>query len=103
GPAETDEAPYWRASGHRVATDLGLDAVAALVAGASRYVGNDSGVSHLAGALGRRGVVLFGPTRPERWRPLGGALAALPFAGRATADVESEVSAALEPPSRILP
>ncbi len=95
GPADTDDTAYWRASGHRVLGELALDAVAALLAGASRYVGNDSGVSHLAGALGRRGVVLFGPTRPERWRPIGGALHAVRFAGRAVADVAREVHAAL--------
>ena len=95
GPADGDEAAYWRSSGHRVVSDLSLDAVAALLAGASHYVGNDSGVSHLAGALERRGVVLFGPTRPERWRPVGGALAAVRFAGRAFGDVASDVRAVL--------
>lgn len=35
------------------------------------FVGNDSGVSHLAAAAGARGVVIFGPTSPARWRPLG--------------------------------
>ena len=34
-------------------------------------VGNDSGPSHLASALGVRGVVLFGPTDLAIWRPLG--------------------------------
>lgn len=35
------------------------------------YVGNDSGISHLAGAAGCECVVLFGPTRPEEWAPKG--------------------------------
>jgi heptosyltransferase III len=35
------------------------------------YIGNDSGFSHLAGLLGRRAVVLFGPTDPLVWKPLG--------------------------------
>ena len=48
--------------------------VGALLSRADLYVGNDSGVSHLAGAMGARGVVIFGPTCPEQWRPLGGAL-----------------------------
>ena len=38
---------------------------------ASAFVGNDSGISHLAAAIGTPGVVLFGPTDPRRWRPLG--------------------------------
>jgi hypothetical protein len=39
--------------------------------GASVYVGNDSGISHLAAAIGMRSVVLFGPTDPEIWGPRG--------------------------------
>jgi ADP-heptose:LPS heptosyltransferase len=34
-------------------------------------VGNDSGVTHLAAAVGTRTVALFGPTDPAIWRPLG--------------------------------
>jgi len=45
------------------------------LAHAAYYVGNDSGVSHLAGVAGARGTVLFGPTDPVVWRPLGRALA----------------------------
>ncbi len=35
------------------------------------YVGNDSGISHLAAASGCESMVLFGPTRPEEWAPAG--------------------------------
>jgi heptosyltransferase-2 len=34
-------------------------------------VSNDSGAAHLAAALGRATVVLFGPTDPRRSRPVG--------------------------------
>ena len=34
-------------------------------------VGNDSGPSHLASALGVPGVVIFGPSDPAIWQPLG--------------------------------
>ena len=37
--------------------------------GASFYIGNDSGISHLAAAIGLPGLVLFGPTNPTIWRP----------------------------------
>ena len=73
GPAEAEEGEYWRRYGH-VETSLELPQVASILTRASCYLGNDSGVSHLAGAVGARGAVIFGPTRPEQWRPLGGEL-----------------------------
>ncbi|MDF1824678.1 MAG: glycosyltransferase family 9 protein [Verrucomicrobiales bacterium] len=33
------------------------------------YLGNDSGISHLAGSTGIPGLLLFGPTDPEVWAP----------------------------------
>ena len=39
--------------------------------GASRFIGNDSGPTHLAGILGVPTVAVFGPTDPAVWRPLG--------------------------------
>jgi heptosyltransferase III len=35
------------------------------------YIGNDSGISHLAAAVGTPTVVLFGPTDPDVWAPRG--------------------------------
>ena len=49
------------------ATDL--PALAATVAAAGRVVCGDTGVAHLATALGTPSVVLFGPTAPDRWGP----------------------------------
>ena len=73
GPAEAEEEDYWRRCG-LVETSLELAQIASILIRASRYIGNDSGVSHLAGAVGAQGVVIFGPTRPEQWHPLGGGL-----------------------------
>ncbi|HEX9820275.1 MAG TPA: glycosyltransferase family 9 protein [Methylomirabilota bacterium] len=47
----------------------GLLTLAALVAAAGRVVVGDTGVAHLATALGTPSVVLFGPTPPARWGP----------------------------------
>jgi ADP-heptose:LPS heptosyltransferase len=76
GPAEEQEAEDWRLAG-QVESSLSVWQAAALLSRANLYVGNDSGASHLAGAVGARGVVLFGPTQSQQWRPLGGALAVL--------------------------
>jgi ADP-heptose:LPS heptosyltransferase len=53
---------------------LGLMSAAALLSHCGLYIGNDSGFSHLAGALGCSAIVLFGPTNPLVWKPLGPAV-----------------------------
>lgn len=48
-----------------------LALVAALLERCESFVGNDSGVAHLAAGLGVPSVVLFGPSLPQHWAPLG--------------------------------
>jgi ADP-heptose:LPS heptosyltransferase len=48
-----------------------LEDLAARLAGSRGYVGNDSGVSHLAGLCGARTIALFGPSDATVWRPIG--------------------------------
>ena len=45
--------------------------VARCIAGAKRYVGNDSGITHLAAAVGVKVVAIFGPSEPRVWAPRG--------------------------------
>jgi heptosyltransferase-3 len=45
--------------------------VAHLIAGAKRYIGNDSGITHLAAAVGAHVIAIFGPTDPRVWAPRG--------------------------------
>jgi ADP-heptose:LPS heptosyltransferase len=71
GPAEAAIEPIFREAGVAVLKDLELPTVAAIASIASAFVGNDSGVAHLAAAVGATGVVIFGPTDPVRWRPIG--------------------------------
>jgi hypothetical protein len=59
------------ASDALVAENLPLNLLLALLSRCIAYVGNDSGISHLAAAVGIPCAVVFGPTRPEQWRPLG--------------------------------
>jgi ADP-heptose:LPS heptosyltransferase len=41
------------------------------IRGARLYIGNDSGITHLAAATGVPTLALFGPTAPEMWAPRG--------------------------------
>ena len=61
---------------------------------ADAFVGNDSGPAHLAGVLGVPTTVLFGPTDPARWRPLGPAVTVLRSASLPALAVD-EVEAAV--------
>jgi heptosyltransferase III len=71
GPAESAIEPLFVARGIVRLRDQPLGTIAGLARLAAGFVGNDSGVSHLAAAAGARGVTIFGPTDPDRWRPLG--------------------------------
>ncbi len=53
----------------RVAQSLPLPQLAALLQGCVGFVGHDSGISHLAAALGLPGLVLWGETAEAIWRP----------------------------------
>jgi ADP-heptose:LPS heptosyltransferase len=48
-----------------------LGKLAALMRQADLYLGNDSGITHLAAACGIPTVALFGPTDPQIWGPRG--------------------------------
>ena len=72
GPAEEgSKAEAMAGEDAVIVRHLGLGQVAPLLAHCDLYLGNDSGVTHLAAALGVRTVALFGPTDPVQWRPRG--------------------------------
>lgn len=50
---------------------LSLPQLAALLARVALYIGNDSGVTHLASLAGAPTLALFGPTNPAIWSPPG--------------------------------
>jgi ADP-heptose:LPS heptosyltransferase len=54
-----------------VAHNLSLAQVAALLARSHLYLGNDSGITHLAAAVGVRTIALFGPSDLHQWAPRG--------------------------------
>jgi len=78
GPAEQERGLVVPARpGDVVLADLPLDSVAAVLAAADAYLGNDSGTTQIAAAVRRPDgtarpvVVLFGPTDPDVWAPRG--------------------------------
>lgn len=68
GPAEKELRPPEPCVALR---GLPLYALAQALAGARLYVGNDSGITHLAAAVGCPTIAIFGPTDPEVWAPRG--------------------------------
>ena len=68
-----------------------LAVAATHVAAAERFIGNDSGMSHLAAALGVPTLAIFTATDPRLWRPLG---------DHVTVQVNPEVNVVVEWASR---
>jgi heptosyltransferase-2 len=72
------------------ARDLPPRALGAVLAQAGVYVGNDSGVSHLAAAWGAPVLTLFGPTDPAQWAPIGPRVKVLRASGETMDRLELE-------------
>src|SRR6266851_7190141 len=100
GPAESTLEPLFIARGIARLRDQPLGTIAGLARLADGFVGNDSGLSHLAAAAGAPGVAIFGPTDPDRWRPIGRVrvVRALKLADLAPAEVASALREIIEMP-----
>lgn len=75
GEADAAIAAFLRAGGlppgARLLEGLSVEQLAEVLAAAVTCVGNDSGVPHLAAAVGSAVVAIFGPTDPALWAPRG--------------------------------
>lgn len=73
GPVEEENPEFANlsGSGFPVLSGLTLVETAAVLANAEIYVGNDSGITHLAAAMGRPVIAIFGPSDPGRFGPRG--------------------------------
>ncbi|HSO71873.1 MAG TPA: glycosyltransferase family 9 protein, partial [Thermodesulfobacteriota bacterium] len=60
-----------QARGFPLVRHLPLNVLAGLLEISAGYLGNDSGVTHLAAALNLPTFALFGPTDPGLWGPVG--------------------------------
>jgi predicted lipopolysaccharide heptosyltransferase III len=59
--------------------DLSLPEVSALASRSQLFVGNDSGIAHIAAAVGTPAVVIFGSSNIVHWRPWHRAVAEVVF------------------------
>jgi len=76
GPAEGEMLPYLgplaNSQGQLLLANRPLARVARVLSHCRLYIGNDSGLTHLAAAVaGPEVLALFGPTDPRVWAPLG--------------------------------
>ena len=62
-----------------VSFELSLPEVTALAARSQLFVGNDSGIAHIAAATGTPSVVIFGSSNIAHWRPWNRAAAEIVF------------------------
>jgi predicted lipopolysaccharide heptosyltransferase III len=62
-----------------VLMDLSLPEVTALASRSQLFVGNDSGIAHIAAAVGTPSVVIFGSSNVAHWRPWNRAAAEVVF------------------------
>lgn len=70
GPAERErmaEGGAQIAARHDCLPEMSLSDLGRLLAGARLYIGNDSGATHLAAAVGCPTLAIFGPTNPAVW------------------------------------
>jgi ADP-heptose:LPS heptosyltransferase len=79
GPAESMDVQksfegkdwQWGATAPILAKDLSLLGLASVMDGCRLFVGNDSGITHMAAALGLPAVAIFGPSDHKIWSPRG--------------------------------
>jgi heptosyltransferase-2 len=91
GPADTEAVgPLAEIRGLVRARQLPHRVLGALLAQAGIYIGNDSGVTHLAAAWGAPTLALFGPSDPAVWAPQGPHVRVLRSATAAMQDIPVE-------------
>lgn len=67
---QLDELPKaWPEADVLIARGLPLPALGAILTRCELFIGHDSGISHLAAAVGTNCLLLFGPTDPAVWAP----------------------------------
>ena len=86
----------------RCLKDLSFSEVLRLLSCTKVFIGNDSGITHLAAMLGIRTIAVFGPTNPDVYGPIGSNVKILAkntasFARKPSPDLQQELLAAIQP------
>lgn len=89
GEAEQSFVGRLQAAGFPVLQLRPLEEVTGVLSACRGYIGNDSGITHLAAVLGLPVVALFGPTDPAVWGPRGAKVRLLCSSERSTAGLAS--------------
>jgi heptosyltransferase-3 len=74
GPAEKErftEKTLESIKKYPVLSELSLTQVLQVLACSDGYIGNDSGISHLAASMAKPTMAVFGPTNPAKFAPVG--------------------------------
>jgi heptosyltransferase III len=92
----------WKGRQVYFADGLPLYQLAALIERATLFIGHDSGISHIAAAVGAPCLLMFGPTDPQVWAPANPKVkclaAPLEAMGNLTVDVVKEAAAKMLSP-----
>ena len=100
GPAESDLQPFVKKrmeGAFQIHQIEDLSEVMAFLKAARCFIGNDSGLAHLAAIMGVPTVTIFGPSSPKRWAPLGNAVRVLRGASDCAPCFETEKANCDEP------
>ena len=81
-----------------LANNWPLGKLAALMKQSSLYLGNDSGITHLAAACNTPTIALFGPSDPRIWGPQGSRVKVVSWQPKGSVDASQEESKKISKP-----
>ncbi|OGR87319.1 MAG: hypothetical protein A3A86_04160 [Elusimicrobia bacterium RIFCSPLOWO2_01_FULL_60_11] len=90
GPSESDWRGEIEKAGFPVVSGVSITEMAGIFRLSGAVLCNDTGVMHIAGAVGARTVALFGRTEPDEWKPPGDAVRFLRAPDKNIASIPAE-------------
>ncbi len=78
-----------------LARGLKLPELAGVLERCALFVGNDSGITHIAAAVGAPTIALFGPASPAVWQPTGDNVSVIRFGEHDVAEARRAIERCL--------